>query len=488
LREKTILLWWSMRLAGKRDGSSMRLQALSKRENAVRPPISRSDRRAEAKSLRKVVPRSSHGVWRPPPARPDPVALLEASSEGRLPRLIPLRYGRMLHSPFTFFRGAASIMAADLATTPVTGLRVQACGDCHLLNFGEFATPERNLTFDLNDFDETLPAPWEWDVKRCATSVAIAGRAIGLRDRKCRAVVSRAVRAYREAMAEFARMCALDVWYARLDARTLVRLARHHSTQRLFRKTAEQARAHTVGHVFPHLTEVTNGQCRIADEPPRVFYPPHKAAFEQEVRSVLAVYRETLPDERRVLLDRYHFVDAAMKVVGVGSVGTRCAVALLLAADNDPLFLQIKEARPSVLEPYAGPSGYAAPGQRIVVGQHLMQAASDIFLGWAHGEDGRSYYVRQLRDMKAAAHIDLMSRVDLAEYARFCAWALARAHARSGDAARIAGYLGKSDRFDRAVADFAIAYANQNEADYTAFMKAVRAGRLHADVEVRVDG
>jgi len=466
----------------------MRLQALSKREKPVRPPISRSDRRAEAKSLRKVVPRSSHGVWRPPPARPDPVALLEASSEGRLPRLIPLRYGRMLHSPFAFFRGAASIMAADLATTPVTGLRVQACGDCHLLNFGEFATPERNLTFDLNDFDETLPAPWEWDVKRFATSVAIAGRAIGLRNRKCRAVVSRAVRAYREAMAEFARMCALDIWYARLDARTLVRLARHHSTQRLFRKTAEQARAHTVGHAFPHLTEVTNGQCRIADEPPRVFHPPPTTPFEQEVRSVLAVYRETLPDERRVLLDRYHFVDAAMKVVGVGSVGTRCAVALLLAADNDPLVLQIKEALPSVLEPHAGTSGYADPGQRIVVGQHLMQTVSDIFLGWAHGEDGRSYYVRQLRDMKAAAHIDLMSRVDLAEYARFCAWALARAHARSGDAARIAGYLGKSDRFDWAVADFAIAYANQNEADYAAFMKAVRAGRLHADVEARVDG
>ncbi len=426
-------------------------------------------------------------MWQPPPDRSDPIALLETSSEGRLPRLIPLRYGRMRHSPFAFFRGAAIIMAADLATTPVTGLRVQACGDCHLLNFGEFATPERNLTFDLNDFDETLPAPWEWDVKRFATSVAIAGRTIGLRDRRCRAVVSRAVRAYREAMADFARMRALDVWYARLDAGTLVRLAQHHSTQRLFRKTAAQARAHTMAHVFPHLTEVSDGQRHIVDEVPRVFHPPRTEPFEREVRAVLAAYRETLPDERRVLLDRYHFVDAAMKVVGVGSVGTRCAVALLLAADNDPLLLQIKEARQSVLEAYAGTSGYADHGQRIVVGQHLMQAASDIFLGWAHGEDGRSYYVRQLRDMKGAAHIDLMSRVDLAEYARFCAWALARAHARSGDAARISGYLGKSNRFDRAVADFALAYANQNEADYTAFMKAVRAGRLHADVEARVD-
>jgi uncharacterized protein (DUF2252 family) len=426
-------------------------------------------------------------MWQPPPDRSDPIALLESSSEGRLPHLIPLRYGRMRRSPFAFFRGAAIIMAADLATTPVSGVRVQACGDCHLLNFGEFATPERNLTFDLNDFDETLPAPWEWDVKRFATSVAIAGRTIGLRDRRCRAVVSRAVRAYREAMADFARMHALDVWYARLDASVLVRLARHHSTQRLFRKTAEQARAHTVDHVFPHLTVVTNGHRRIVDEVPRVFHLPRTEPFEQEVRAVLAAYRETLPDERRVLLDRYHFVDAAMKVVGVGSVGTRCAVALLLAADNDPLLLQIKEARPSVLELYAGKSGYADPGQRIVVGQHLMQAASDIFLGWAHGPDGRSYYVRQLRDMKGAAHIDLMSRVDLAEYARFCAWALARAHARSGDAARISGYLGKSNRFDRAVADFALAYANQNEADYTAFMKAVRAGRLHADVEARMD-
>jgi uncharacterized protein (DUF2252 family) len=460
---------------------------LGKREKAVQPPIAQAEHRAAGKALRDVVPRSAHGVWQPPADRSDPIALLESSSEGRLPRLIPLRYGRMRHSPFAFFRGAAIIMAADLATTPVTGLRVQACGDCHLLNFGEFATPERNLTFDLNDFDETLPAPWEWDVKRFATSVAIAGRTIGLPDRKCRAVVSRAVRAYREAMADFARMRALDVWYARLDASTLVRLARHHSTQRLFRKTAAQARAHTVAHVFPHLTEVSDGHRRIADEVPRVFHPPRTEPFEQEVRSVLAAYRETLPDERRVLLDRYHFVDAAMKVVGVGSVGTRCAVALLLAADNDPLLLQIKEARPSVLEPYAGTSGYADPGQRIVVGQHLLQAASDIFLGWAHGQDGRSYYVRQLRDMKGAAHIDLMSRVDLAEYAQFCAWALARAHARSGDAVRISGYLGKSSRFDRAVADFALAYANQNEADYTAFLKAVRAGRLHADVEARVD-
>jgi uncharacterized protein (DUF2252 family) len=422
-------------------------------------------------------------VWRPSPERSDPIALLKASSEDRLPQLIPLRYGRMLHSPFAFYRGAAVLMAADLAATPATGLRVQACGDCHLLNFGEFATPERNLSFDLNDFDETLPAPWEWDVKRFAASVAIAGREIGLGDRKCRSVARRTVRAYREAMAEFSRMGALDVWYARLDANTLVRMARKHSTQRLFRKTAAQARAHTVAHVFPRLTEVRRGRRRIVDELPRVFHPSPAKPFEQDVRAFLAAYRETLPDERRVLLDRYHLVDAAMKVVGVGSVGTRCAVALLLAADNDPLLLQIKEARSSVLEPYAGKSEYADPGQRIVCGQRLMQSASDIFLGWAQGEGGRSYYLRQLRDMKGAAHIDLMSQEDLAEYAGFCAWALARAHARSGDAARITGYLGKGYRFDQAVADFAIAYADQNEADYTVFKKAVRAGRLHADVE-----
>jgi uncharacterized protein (DUF2252 family) len=391
----------------------------------------------------------------------------------------------MLHSPFAFYRGAAILMAADLAATPATGLRVQACGDCHLLNFGEFATPERHLSFDLNDFDETLPAPWEWDVKRFAVSVAIAGREIGLADRKCRSVARRAVRAYREAMAEFAQMGALDVWYARLDANTLVRMARKHSAQRLFRKTAEQARAHTVAHVFPRQTEVSDGRRRIVDESPWVFHPSRTKAFEREVRSFLAAYRKTLPDERRVLLDRYQFVDAAMKVVGVGSVGTRCAVALLLAADNDPLLLQIKEARPSVLEPYAGKSAYADPGRRIVCGQRLMQSASDIFLGWAHGEDGRSYYLRQLRDMKGAAHIDLMSRADLAEYAGFCAWALARAHARSGDTARISGYLGKGNRFDQALADFALAYADQNEADYTAFKKAVRAGRLHAEVEAR---
>ena len=456
-----------------------------KGETAVRPLISISDRRAEGRALRKVVARSSHGAWRPSARRLDPIVLLKASSEDRLPQLIPIRYGRMLHSPFAFFRGAAVIMAADLATTPVTGLRVQACGDCHLLNFGEFATPERNLTFDVNDFDETLPAPWEWDIKRFAASVAIAGREIGLGDGKARAVVGRTVRAYREAIADFARMRALDVWYARLDANTLVRLAKHHSTQRLFRKTARQARAHTVNHVFPRLTEVADGRRRILDDQPRVFHPSSGKSFEAETRAFLAAYRKTLPMERRVLLDRYHLVDAAMKVVGVGSVGTRCSVALLLAADDDPLLLQIKEARPSVLEPYAGKSKFSDPGERIVVGQRSMQAASDIFLGWARGKDGRSYYLRQLRDMKGAAHLDLMTRADLTEYAGFCAWALARAHARTGDAARIAGYLGTSARFDRAVAEFAMAYADQNEADYATFKKAVRAGRLHAEVETR---
>jgi uncharacterized protein (DUF2252 family) len=454
-----------------------------KGKTAAPPLMSGADRRAEGRALRKVVARSSHGAWRPSARRLDPIVLLKASSEDRLPQLIPIRYGRMLHSPFAFFRGAAVIMAADLATTPVTGLRVQVCGDCHLLNFGEFATPERHLTFDVNDFDETLPAPWEWDIKRFAASVAIAGREIGLGDGKARAVVGRTVRAYREALADFARMRALDVWYARLDANTLVRLAKHHSTQRLFRKTAKQARAHTVNHVFPRLTEVTNGRRRILDESPRVFHPSHRKSFEAETRSFLAAYRETLPMERRVLLDRYHLVDAAMKVVGVGSVGTRCSVALLLAADDDPLLLQIKEARPSVLEPYAGKSKFADPGERIVVGQRMMQAASDIFLGWARGEDGRSYYLRQLRDMKGAAHLDRMSWPDLVEYAGFCAWALARAHARTGDATRIAGYLGKSARFDRAIAEFAVAYADQNEADYAAFKKAVRAGRLHAETE-----
>ena len=448
--------------------------------------ISVSDRRAEGRALRRVVARSSHGKWRPPARRPDPIALLKASSEDRLRHLIPLRYGRMLHSPFAFFRGAAVIMAADLATTPVTGLRVQACGDCHLLNFGEFATPERHLTFDVNDFDETLPAPWEWDVKRLAASVAIAGAEIGLGVGKARAVVARTVRAYRDAMAGFARMHALDLWYARLDANTMVRLARHHSAQRLFRKTARQARAHTVTHVFPRLTELSDGWRRIRDDPPRVFHPSRGKSFEAETRSILGAYRGTLPLERRVLLDRYHLVDVVMKVVGVGSVGTRCALALLLAADDDPLLLQIKEARPSVLEPFAGASEFANPAERVVVGQRLMQTVSDIFLGWARGADGRYYYLRQLRDMKGAAHLDLMSRADLVEYADFCAWALARAHARTGDSVRIAAYLGKGARFDGAVADFAVAYADQNEADYAAFKKAVRAGHLQAETEARV--
>jgi uncharacterized protein (DUF2252 family) len=438
------------------------------------------ERLAKGKALRERVPRSSHAHWEPGPDRPDPVALLESSSQRRVPELIPIRYGRMLPSPLTFFRGSAAAMASDLAVTPTTGIHVQLCGDCHLMNFGAFGTPERNFIFDLMDFDETLPGPWEWDVKRLAASVVVAGRAIGVSKRHCQEATLACVQSYRQRMSEFAAMHTLDRWYARIDGKTLVDLIP--GTESLCRREQAIAKAqpHTVEHLFPKITEVVDGQRRFRDNPPLIFHTPRDDQFEKEVRHFLARYQETLQDDRRTLLRRYQVVDLAMKVVGVGSVGTRCAILLLMAGEDDVLILQYKEAVPSVLEPFVGTSKYHTHGQRVVCGQRLLQSASDLFLGWSTDEERRDFYFRQLRDMKTTVRVEGMSASQLTKYAALCGWALARGHAKAGDPALISGYLGRRDSFDRAVAVFAATYADQTERDHAVMVQAVRAGRLVA--------
>lgn len=357
-------------------------------------------------------------------------------------------------------------MAADLATTPTTNIYVQACGDCHLQNFGGFASPERNLLFDLNDFDETLTAPWEWDVKRLVISTFVAGRDLHFSDRDCYDLALAAVYAYRASIHEYAQMRALEVWYARIDADTLIDHAPDAETQEHWARMANKAFTRTLDQAFSRLTEVVKGQPRFIDNPPQIYHVPNHAEYLEEIQELFEQYRDTLQSDRQFLLDRYHLVDVAIKVVGVGSVGTHCGVALLLADDDDPLLLQYKEARPSVLEPYVDKSPYPHHGQRIVSGQRLMQAASDIFLGWTTDPQGRDFYFRQLRDMKSAIKLKGMSVKGLEDYAEICGSALARAQARSGDAAMISGYLGKSERFDQAVADFAVTYDQQIEQDY----------------------
>jgi uncharacterized protein (DUF2252 family) len=445
------------------------------------------------RSARSETPRSSHASWDPPANRVDPVVILRKQARRRVPELVPIRHGRMLASPFAFFRGAAAVMAADLAGTPVTGIRVQLCGDTHLANFGGFAAPDRKLVFDLNDFDETLPGPWEWDIKRLAASIAVAARDRGFSVADRREAVTRTALSYRETMRQFADMRTLDVWYARLEVEEL--FARWSVRGGDQRKALEKARAKTSLRAFSKLTHEVDGQRRIISDPPLIV--PIEELVEgteqqmQEVMiSLLADYRTTLPDDRRTLIDGYEPVHFARKVVGVGSVGTRAWIVLLLGRDTrDPLFLQIKEAEASVLEPFAGRSEYRTSGQRVVEGQRLMQAASDILLGWlpdVPGIDGRRrhFYVRQLWDQKASARLDDISPHELAIYGGVCGWTLARAHARTGPRAAIAAYLGGGDRFDRALADFAEAYAEQNERDYAALVEAVKRGRIPAETGI----
>jgi len=443
-------------------------------------------RRQEGKSLREKIPRESHAEWEMASDRTDPVKVIKKSSEGRLQHLIPIRYGRMSKSVFTFYRGTASLMAMDLAHTPTSDIRVQACGDCHLSNFGLFASPERNLIFDINDFDETLPAPFEWDIKRLAASFYIAALDNRFSEKDCKSITRTCVQAYREAIAKFSTMKVLDVWYSQFDIDKFVASAPDAEAKQNRERIAKEARANVADYVFPKITQVHDGRRLIVDQLPLVYHPPPEEKIPENAMDGLRMYRETLPHERRVLLDRYHIEDIAMKVVGVGSVGTLCAVVLLMAEDDDPLLLQVKEARPSVLAPYAGKSEFDHQGERVVVGQRLMQSASDMLLGWATGTGKYKlqFYIRQLRDMKFSADISTMKPIQLSRYAEICGWTLARAHARSGDVSMIYGYVGKSDTFDRAIGTFAQLYSDQTERDCELFLDAIESGEIKAEKEV----
>ncbi|WP_213309009.1 DUF2252 domain-containing protein [Paraburkholderia sacchari] len=448
------------------------------------------ERAAQGRALRDSVSRASQAGWKPPERRKDPIELLEISNEGRLPSLIPLRFGRMAASPFAFYRGAAAVMAADLATTPTSGLRVQACGDAHLMNFGGFATPERNVIFDINDLDETLPAPFEWDLKRLAASVVIAAEHLELPHSDTARIVNDLVRQYRERMQDYAFMRVLDVWYDRIDLqkyedRTGDPAVMEAVRKRIAQRIEVERRKTVPDHLYPKLVSEEGAQPRIKDEPPLIFHPTEELApgLAMGYSEAIASYRESLAEHVRVVFDRFHFVDMAIKVVGVGSVGTICGVGLFMASDNDPLFLQVKEARTSVLEPYAGKSLHPNHGQRVITGQRIMQSASDLFLGWTRGQNGRDFFIRQLRDMKLSVLIEALDQGLLRQYARMCAHALARAHARSGDAAMIAGYTGSGQTFDDAITEFATEYSSQNRQDYREFIRAIREGRIQATTE-----
>ncbi|HEX8861712.1 MAG TPA: DUF2252 domain-containing protein [Actinomycetes bacterium] len=464
----------------------------SVREAPRRTP---EERAAAGKATRAEVPRSSHAVWDPPADRADPVAVLQDQARSRVPELIPIRHGRMLASEFAFFRGGAAVMAADLATTPSSGFRVQLCGDAHLSNFGGFASPDRDMIFSVNDFDETLPGPWEWDVKRLAASFAIAGRERGFSPKERRAIVLASMSRYREAMREFAGMRNLDVWYARLDAAGVLERWRKDVTAkavRTFEQNVAKARGKDSLRALAKLCHDVNGGPRIISDPPLIvpldelLSGADHARLDAAVRRILQDYQRSVPRDRRHLLDGYEVVDVARKVVGVGSVGTRAWIALMLGRDHgDPLFLQVKEAQESVLAPYAGASRYRNQGQRVVEGQRLMQTASDILLGWyrTEGVDGkqRDFYVRQLWDWKLSADVEHMAPPTMRIYGEACGWTLARAHARSGDRIAIAAYLGSGRQFETAIAEFAEAYADQNERDYRIFAASVDDGVLTAE-------
>ncbi len=456
-----------------------------------------AERAARGAQARAEVPRESHADFTVPASRPDPIALLEEQAKARVPELVPVRWGRMMVSPFTYYRGAALPMASDLATTPVSGLTVQACGDAHLSNFGVFGSAERNLVFDVNDFDETLPGPWEWDVKRLAASMEVAARSNGFSDKQRRKIVAGTVAGYRQAMRDFAGMSQLGIWYARADIdqlRAQLESKMDNRQRKLIAKGAAKARTRDSMEELGKLTTSVDGQLRIMADPPLLVPiedlladPSQRSALESEIHSIMSKYRRTLATDRRYLIDQYEFVHMARKVVGVGSVGTRCWIVLMLGRDeSDPLFLQVKEAEESVLSRFLGASEFANMGQRVVAGQRLMQASSDIFLGWhrvAAGLDGkqRDFYVRQLRDWKFSLDVDAMVPGGMRMYGEVCGWTLARAHARSGDAIAIAAYLGGSDVFDQAIAQFADAYADQNERDHDAVLEAVKAGRIVAE-------
>ena len=456
------------------------------------------ERAAAGKAAREQASRESHGEWEPAARRRDPVKVLEDQAKSRVPELVPIRYVRMLASPFTFYRGAAAIMAMDLDRTPRSGFQVQACGDAHLSNFGVFAAPDRSLVLDVNDFDETLPGPWEWDVKRLAASFEIAGRDRDFTPKQTRDAVLTAVRSYREAMRQFAAMHNLDVWYARLDVDTLLADLSKVADKKQMKaadKNVKKAKKKNSMKAFDRLVRVVDGQPRIISDPPllvparELVSDDQREELEKRIREMLGRYRESLKGDRRHLFDSYRFVELARKVVGVGSVGTRAWVVLMMGRDGqDPLFLQAKEADASVLERYVGESEFGNHGERVVEGQWLMQAASDILLGWlpANGMDDqeRDFYVRQLWDGKRSVDVDTLPPQGLEIYGRVCGWTLARAHARSGDRIAIASYLGKGETFDEAIADFSERYADQNELDYGALADAAKSGRIEVETDL----
>jgi len=448
------------------------------------------------KALRQQAPRRSHGVWAPAADRPDPISLLQAQDKTRIQHLVPIKYGRMLESPFAFLRGSATVMAADLASTPVTGIEAIVCGDAHLSNFGVFATPERKLVFDINDFDEVYPGPWEWDLKRLAASAVVAGRENGFKEKKCQQLAVVVSRTYRKAMGRFAQERIMDVWYYQVEADTVLDVFDQHSKQgaKSAAKMVKKAQRKTHEQTMENLTEYVDGRRQIINDPPllvrlsELFTEEQKDQIkdqisEQDIKNMWSEYLSSLPEERRMLLSRFRLADGALRVGGVGSVGTRCSIILLEGrSEDDALILQQKEAGQSVLEAYLGEKVYANPAQRVVVGQRLMQAASDIFLGWHQGSlSGIPYYWRQLKDMKGSVEVAELDESGLATYLGVCSVCLARAHARTSDAAKIYGYLGKNDSFDEAIADFAVAYADQTERDYQALQQSVKSGRLPAE-------
>lgn len=442
--------------------------------------ITREEKFRQGKALREKCPRSRHAEWNSSLRKCDPIQLIEESNMDRIPGLVGIRYQRMSESPFKFFRGSSVIQARDLENSPASGITTQVCGDCHLLNFGGFATPERSLVFDINDFDETFPGPWEWDIKRLAVSFVLAARELDFSKDIEEDAARQATFSYRTRMLEFAQMSILDRWYEKITFEKLVDFFKNDKDAEIRLKKAEvQATSRTSEALFPKLTSGVKGHPRIKDEPPLLYHYAKNIKNVEGAETYIDAYKASLQEDRRMLLDRYHLEDVAIKVVGIGSVGTRCIVALFYAEGSEPLFLQVKEARRSVLEKPEGKSRYAHQGYRIIQGQHLMQSASDIFLGWFQSVTGHDYYVRQLHDMKVTVQMENVTKPRLLlDYAEMCGWALARAHSKAGDASRISGYLGSGEKFDDALVQYATAYADQVEQDFIAFKAAIVSGRF----------
>lgn len=463
-------------------------KTVNNKETSFDPLESKAERYEKGVAIRKVVPRSSHQEFTLTEDREDPIDILIKSSIGRIESLLPIRYRRMIESPFAFFRGAAAIMAADLVHTPNTAIELQLCGDCHLMNFGGFATPERKLVFDINDFDETFPGPWEWDVKRLAASFAIAGRWRKFSNKNCKEFAWHAADSYKRHMLEYSKLSALQIWYAHIDLADLIELGNDNDMKEFHQKRIKKAAEYTAHEKeFAKMTYQDGVRARIKDEPPLIYHPSNieEKQILSEAELVHKRYIESLPEDKQILLSRYSLQDVAIKVVGVGSVGTLCGISLLMSATGEPIFLQFKEARQSVLESNVkSKSKYSHQGERIVMGQKLMQSASDMLLGWTNDDKGRFFYIRQLRDAKVKPVLEIMKEDNMIDYAKACGWALARAHARSGDPSILSGYMGNSDEFAHAVSKFSILYADQNEADYHKMVEAVKEGKLPISAEI----